>query len=97
MGGTAASGWVGGSAPGPGPVALPVLDLSGLPAPDREREAERQIALEADRPFNLALKGPSQFAYHLVSPRATADRPLVKVFRKWVLAEVAGTGSEPPR
>jgi LysR family transcriptional regulator, glycine cleavage system transcriptional activator len=48
------------------------------------------------RPFDLALKGPPQFAYHLVSPRATADRPLVKAFREWVLSEVAGTGGEPP-
>ena len=41
------------------------------------------------RPFDLSLKGPPQFAYYLVSPRATADRPLVKAFREWVLAEVA--------
>ena len=39
------------------------------------------------RPFDLALKGPPQFAYYLVAPRATADRPLVKAFRDWVLAE----------
>jgi LysR family transcriptional regulator, glycine cleavage system transcriptional activator len=48
------------------------------------------------RPFDLALKGPPQFAYRIVSPRATADRPLVKAFREWVLAEVAGTGEVPP-
>ena len=41
------------------------------------------------RPFDLSLKGPARFAYHLVSPRATADRPLVKAFRAWVLQEVA--------
>ena len=42
------------------------------------------------RPFDLTLKGPPEFAYYLVSPRATADRPLVKGFREWVLAELRG-------
>ncbi len=46
------------------------------------------------RPFDLALKGPPQFAYRVVSPRATADRPLVKAFREWVLAEVAEADGE---
>jgi LysR family transcriptional regulator, glycine cleavage system transcriptional activator len=47
------------------------------------------------RPFALALKGPARFAYHLVAPRATADRPLVKAFRDWVLEEMRGTGGKP--
>jgi LysR family transcriptional regulator, glycine cleavage system transcriptional activator len=42
------------------------------------------------RPFDLTLKGPPEFAYYLVSPRATADRPLVKGFREWVLSELRG-------
>lgn len=41
------------------------------------------------RPFDLSLKGPARFAYYLVSPRATADRPLVKAFREWMLLEAA--------
>ncbi len=46
------------------------------------------------RPFDLRLKGSPQFAYHLVVPRATADRPLVRAFRDWVLAETRGEGEE---
>jgi LysR family glycine cleavage system transcriptional activator len=42
------------------------------------------------RPFDLTLKGPPEFAYYLVSPRATADRPLVRAFREWVLSELRG-------
>ncbi|HEY3568284.1 MAG TPA: amino acid adenylation domain-containing protein [Thermoanaerobaculia bacterium] len=37
-----------------GPVPLPRLDLSGLPAPAREPEAERLSREEAARPFDLA-------------------------------------------
>jgi LysR family glycine cleavage system transcriptional activator len=42
------------------------------------------------RPFDLSLKGPARFAYYIVAPRATADRPLVKAFRDWVLEEMRG-------
>ncbi|HSF40852.1 MAG TPA: amino acid adenylation domain-containing protein [Thermoanaerobaculia bacterium] len=39
-------------------VPLPVLDLSGLPEPDRDRESRRQVLLETGRPFDLA-QGPA--------------------------------------
>ncbi|HEX6862104.1 MAG TPA: condensation domain-containing protein, partial [Thermoanaerobaculia bacterium] len=48
----------------PGALPLPVLDLSGLPAPWRDREAERRIAEEVNRPFDLA-RGPV-FRLHLL-------------------------------
>ena len=48
----------------PGPVPLPIVDLSGLPAIHREQEAERQVCLEAGRPFDLA-QGPV-FRLHLL-------------------------------
>ncbi len=41
----------------PVPVALPALDLRGLPEPQREAEAERLAAAEAMLPFDLA-RGP---------------------------------------
>lgn len=41
------------------------------------------------RPFDLSLKGPSQFAYYVVCPESSAGQPLVKAFREWVLAEAA--------
>lgn len=39
------------------------------------------------KPFDLSLKAPSLFAYYLVAPPASAERPLVAAFRRWVLAE----------
>ncbi|HEV2733442.1 MAG TPA: amino acid adenylation domain-containing protein, partial [Longimicrobiaceae bacterium] len=41
----------------PVPVALPILDLSGLPADAREAEAQKLAGEEALRPFDLA-RGP---------------------------------------
>jgi LysR family glycine cleavage system transcriptional activator len=41
------------------------------------------------KPFELALKAPPQFAYYLISPIATADAPMVKAFREWILSEAS--------
>ncbi len=41
----------------PGPLPLPVTDLTVLPAPERQGEAERIASEEALRPFDLA-RGP---------------------------------------
>lgn len=43
------------------------------------------------RPFELALKGIANFAYYVVSPRSTADLPLVKAFREWLFEEAGET------
>ena len=39
------------------------------------------------RPFDVAL--PMNFAYYLVYPENTADRPKVASFRQWILSEIA--------
>jgi LysR family glycine cleavage system transcriptional activator len=41
------------------------------------------------RPFELAINAPAQFAYWIVVPPHTAERPLVIAFRDWLLAEAA--------
>ena len=56
--------------------------------------ADDLLAGRLVRPFDLSLKGPPQFAFYLVSPRATADRPLVRAFREWVLVEVRKVPTE---
>jgi LysR family transcriptional regulator, glycine cleavage system transcriptional activator len=45
------------------------------------------------RPFELAIKVP--FAYHVVSPRSTAELPLVRTFREWLLAEARQSIADP--
>jgi LysR family glycine cleavage system transcriptional activator len=39
------------------------------------------------RPFGPSLQAP--FAYYIVCPKATADRPKIATFRNWLLAQVA--------
>ncbi len=43
------------------------------------------------KPFELALRSPAQFAYHLITRRDTADRPMTKAFRNWIIAEAAAS------
>jgi hypothetical protein len=47
------------------------------------------------RPFDLSLKASPRFAFYLVSPRAAADRPLIKAFRDWMLREIRASGADP--
>lgn len=55
------------------------LTVSLLAVPDL-------VAGRLAAPFPLAL--PSPFAYYLVHPEGTADRPKVAAFRRWLLLEV---------
>jgi LysR family glycine cleavage system transcriptional activator len=41
------------------------------------------------RPF--AIDMPGDYAYYVVTPEATAERPKVKAFREWLLAEIAAS------
>ena len=40
-----------------GPVTIPLVDLRGIPEPDRDAEVRRRVDAEARRPFDLA-RGP---------------------------------------
>ena len=57
--------------------------------------ADDLLAGRLVRPFDLSLRTSPRFAYYLVSPRATADRPLIKAFRDWMLREIRTSGSAP--
>ena len=43
------------------------------------------------KPFELALRSPAQFAYHLITRRDTSDRPMTRAFRDWIIAEAAAS------
>jgi LysR family glycine cleavage system transcriptional activator len=47
------------------------------------------------KPFELALKAPPQFAYYVISPLETADTPMVKAFRDWIIAEASEIPEQP--
>lgn len=45
------------------------------------------------KPFDICL--PSEFAFYVVAPQATADRPKIAAFREWLLSETArGNGPD---
>ncbi|MEZ5831756.1 MAG: transcriptional regulator GcvA [Dongiaceae bacterium] len=68
------------------------LDGHGVALGDSTLVADDLAARRLVRPFSMALKGPSQFAYHLVHAPRRSEEPLIKAFRKWILDEVARTG-----
>jgi LysR family glycine cleavage system transcriptional activator len=43
------------------------------------------------RPFELSLKSPVQFAYHLITRKDGLERPLIRAFHDWVLSEALAT------
>jgi LysR family glycine cleavage system transcriptional activator len=68
------------------------LDGHGVALGDSTLVADDLAARRLVRPFSMALKGPSQFAYHLVHAPRRSEEPLIKAFRQWILEEVARTG-----
>jgi LysR family transcriptional regulator, glycine cleavage system transcriptional activator len=68
------------------------LDGHGVALGDSTLVADDLAARRLVRPFSMALKGPAQFAYHLVHAPQRSEEPLIKAFRKWILQEVAMTG-----
>jgi LysR family glycine cleavage system transcriptional activator len=75
------------------------LDGQGVALGDSTLVAGDLAAGRLVRPFSMALKGPAQFAYHLVHAPQRAEEPLIKAFRRWILDEVASTRlpeSHPP-
>ena len=59
----------------------------------RRRLAELELA-EGRLVRLFAISLPVEFAYYVVSPEATAERPKIRAFREWLLAEArAGAAS----
>lgn len=71
------------------------LDGQGVALGDSTLVADDLAAGRLVRPFTMALKGPAQFAYHLVHAPARAEEPIIKAFRRWILDEVAQTPRVP--
>jgi LysR family glycine cleavage system transcriptional activator len=72
------------------------MDGQGVALGDSSLVAGDLAAGHLVQPFELTLTAPPQFAYFIVSPHATAGRPLIKAFREWLLEEAAAM-SKPPR
>ena len=70
------------------------IDGHGVALGDSNLVADDLRAGRLVKPFELSLRAPSQFAYHIVSPFDTTQNPLVEAFRLWCLAEAKETTSK---
>jgi hypothetical protein len=75
----------------PGPIASRTYVALG----DSNLVADDLAAGRLVKPFELSLRAPPQFAYHVISPVETADTPMVKAFREWTLREAGVTDQTP--
>jgi LysR family glycine cleavage system transcriptional activator len=67
------------------------IDGHGVALSESSLVADDLAAGRLVQPFRMAIKGPPRFAYYVISPLETADEPMVKTFREWVLKEAAAT------
>ncbi len=70
------------------------IDGHGVALGDSNLVADDLASGRLVKPFELSLRAPSQFAYHIVSPLDTTQNPLVEAFRQWCLAEAKETTSK---
>ncbi len=70
------------------------LDGHGVALGDSNLVADDLAAGRLVKPFELSLKAPSSFSYHLITRLDIKDAPIVVAFRDWCLAE-AQQGREP--
>ena len=65
------------------------LDGQGVALGDSNLVADDLAAGRLVKPFELSLKAPSAFSYHIITRLDTKDAPIVNAFRDWCLAEAA--------
>jgi LysR family glycine cleavage system transcriptional activator len=73
------------------------IDGHGVALGDSNLVADDLAAGRLVKPFDVALRAPPQFAYYVISPTETAEEPMVRAFRDWVLSEAARTTSRPAK
>jgi LysR family glycine cleavage system transcriptional activator len=70
-------------------VIQAAIDGQGIALGDSTLIADDLAAGRLIKPFDLALRGPKQFAYFLVSRRTPAKDSVAAQFRAWLLREIA--------
>ncbi len=63
------------------------IDGHGIALGDSNLVADDLAAGRLVKPFELSLKAPAAFGYHLITRLDVSENPLVSAFRDWVLAE----------
>jgi LysR family transcriptional regulator, glycine cleavage system transcriptional activator len=65
------------------------VDGHGVALGDSTIVADDLAAGRLVKPFELSLRSPPHFAYYLIMTKESAERPIVKAFRDWIVSEVA--------
>jgi LysR family transcriptional regulator, glycine cleavage system transcriptional activator len=63
------------------------IDGHGIALGDSNLVADDIAAGRLIKPFDLSLKAPASFTYHVITRPDTVDAPMVNAFRDWVMAE----------
>ena len=69
------------------------IDGHGVALGDSSLVADDIAAGRLVKPFDLSLKSPTQFTYHLITAKDLTGRPMTKAFRNWILAEALASQS----
>lgn len=72
-------------------VVQAAIDGHGVALGDSSLVADDLAAGRLVKPFELSLRAPPEFAYHIITRLDTSDAPLVDQFREWCLAEAHAT------
>jgi LysR family glycine cleavage system transcriptional activator len=67
------------------------IDGHGIALGDSTLVADDLAAGRLVKPFELSLKAPAAFSYHVITRLDTKEQPIVGAFRDWVLAEAKMT------
>lgn len=67
------------------------IDGMGVALGDSTLVADDLAAGRLVKPFELSLRAPKQFAYHVITRLDTSDAPMVDAFRDWCIAEARAT------
>jgi LysR family glycine cleavage system transcriptional activator len=65
------------------------IDGHGVALGDSTLVADDLAAGRLVKPFELTLKSPAQFAYHLITRLDLSERPITRAFCDWIMAEAA--------
>jgi LysR family transcriptional regulator, glycine cleavage system transcriptional activator len=68
-------------------VIQAALDGHGVALGESNLVADDLAAGRLVKPFELSLKAPAAFSYHVITRLDLKDAPMVEAFRDWVLAE----------
>jgi len=79
------------------PAVQAAVDGHGVALGDSTLVADDLASGMLEKAFELSLRSPAQFAYHLITRRETAERPMTKTGSSRKLLRARDDGKAPPQ